>query len=257
MDLRIKDQYFLVGGAGSGFGRAVALSLAAEGARVLAVSRTAEKLETLKAEFPSRIEILAADLSLEESHQLITDYYKDKQLSGIFVNAGGPPAGGFSEISMQQWDEGWRTVVRWKIALIQKLLPMMQKNHYGRILFLESISVKQPIPNLILSNALRAAVMGFAKTLSNEVASQGITVNLMAPGYHDTAAMDRIFKKKSQLEGISYDEAKQAMEKEIPVGKMGRPEDLASLATWLLSPNSQYITGQTISHTGGLVKGMF
>ncbi|MBE0650233.1 MAG: SDR family oxidoreductase [Bacteroidales bacterium] len=257
MDLKIKDQYFLVGGAGSGFGRAVALSLAAEGARVLAVSRTAEKLESLKAEFPSQIDILSADLSLDETHQHIADYYKNNQLSGIFVNAGGPPAGGFSEINMQQWDEGWRTIVRWKIALIQRLLPMMQKNHYGRILFLESISVKQPIPNLILSNALRAAVMGFAKTLSSEVASLGITVNLMAPGYHDTAAMDRIFRKKSELEGISFEEAKRYMEKEIPVGKMGRPEDLASLATWLLSPNSQYITGQTISHTGGLIKGMF
>lgn len=257
MDLKIKDQYFLVGGAGSGFGRAVALSLASEGARVLAVSRTAEKLESLKAEFPSQIDILSADLSLDETHQHIADYYKNKQLSGIFVNAGGPPAGGFSEINMQQWDEGWRTIVRWKIALTYKLLPLMQANHYGRILFLESISVKQPIPNLILSNALRPAIMGFAKTLSAEVASQGITVNLMAPGSHDTAAMDRIFRKKSELEGISFEQAKIASEKEIPVGKMGKAEDLASLSTWLLSPHARHVTGQTISHSGGQVKGMF
>lgn len=256
MDLKIKDQYFLVGGAGSGFGKAVSISLAGEGAKVLAVSRTTEKLEMLKKEFPKQIDILSADLSLDKTHQHIADYYKDKALSGVFVNAGGPPAGGFSEINMDQWDEGWRTIVRWKIALIYKLLPLMQANHYGRILFLESISVKQPIPNLILSNALRAAIMGFAKTLSAEVASQGITVNLMAPGYHDTAAMDRIFRKKSELEGISIEEAKRFMEKEIPVGKMGKPEDLASLSTWLLSPISQHVTGQTISHSGGLVKGM-
>jgi len=257
MDLKIKDQNFLVGGAGSGFGKAVSLSLAGEGAKVLAVSRTTEKLEILKNEFPEQIEILTADLSLDETHLRIADYYKDKTLSGIFVNAGGPPAGGFSKINMQQWDEGWRTVIRWKIALIYKLLPMMQKKNYGRILFLESISVKQPVPNLILSNALRATVMGFAKSLSAEVASQGITVNLMAPGYHDTAAMERLFRNKSQMEGITFDQAKATFEKEIPMGKMGNPEDLASLATWLLSPVSQYVTGQTLSHSGGLVKGMF
>lgn len=257
MDLKIIDQYFLAGGAGSGFGRAVALSLAAEGARVLAVSRTAEKLESLKAAFPTQIDILSADLSQDETHQRIADYYKDKTLSGMFVNAGGPPAGGFGEITMQQWDEGWRTIVRWKIALTYKLLPLMRANHYGRILFLESISVKQPLPNLILSNALRPAIMGFAKTLSAEVASQGITVNLMAPGSHDTAAMDRIFRKKSELEGISFEQAKNASVKEIPVGKMGRAEDLASLSTWLLSPHARHVTGQTISHSGGQVKGMF
>ncbi len=257
MDLQIKDQYFLVGGAGSGFGRAVALSLAAEGARVLAVSRTAEKLESLKAAFPTLIDILAADLSLDETHQRIAGYFKDKTLSGMFINAGGPPAGGFHEISMQQWDEGWRSIVRWKIALTYRLLPMMQAHHYGRILFLESISVKQPVANLILSNALRPAIMGFAKTLSQEVASQGITVNLMAPGSHETAAMDRIFKKKSELEGISFEQARNDSVKEIPVGKMGSADDLASWSTWLLSPHARHVTGQTLSHSGGQVKGMF
>ena len=247
----------MVGGAGSGFGKAVSLALAAEGARVLAVSRTAEKLEALKGEFPNQIDILSADLSLDKTHQQIEDYFNDKTLSGIFVNAGGPPAGSFNDMSMEQWDEGWRTIVRWKIALIYRLLPMLQKNHYGRILFLESISVKQPVPNLILSNALRPAIMGFAKTLSADVASQGITVNLMAPGYHATAAMDRIFRKKSELEGITFEEAKSTLEKEIPVGEMGKAEDLASLSAWLLSPHSRHVTGQTISHSGGLVKGMF
>lgn len=257
MDLKIKDQNFLVGGAGSGFGKSVSLALAAEGAKVLAVSRTAEKLEALENEFPNQIDILSADLSQEATLQQIEDYFNDRTLSGIFVNSGGPPAGGFSEINMEQWDEGWRTIVRWKIALIHRLLPMMQKNNYGRILFLESISVKQPIPNLILSNALRAAVMGFAKTVSAEVASQGITINLMAPGYHGTVAMDRVFRKKSELEGISFEAAKNILEKEIPVGEMGNSEDLASLSAWLLSPHSRHVTGQTISHSGGLVKGMF
>lgn len=257
MDLKIKDQYFLVGGAGSGFGKAVSLALAAEGAKILAVSRTEEKLDALKKEFPDKIDILSADLSKDETHQQIEEYYKNKTLSGIFVNAGGPPAGSFNEVSIKQWDEAWQTIVRWKISLIYKLLPLMQKNNYGRILFLESISVKQPVPNLILSNTLRPAIMGFAKSLSAEVASQGITINLLAPGFHRTAAMDRIVRKKSELENISFEEAEKILEKQIPVGKMGNPEDLATLSAWLLSPHSRYVTGQTISHSGGLVKGMF
>lgn len=256
MNLNIKDQYFLVGGAGSGFGKSVALALAAEGANVLAVSRTIEKLEAVQSQYPDNIEIMAADLTDESSHDAIEQYFQLKSLSGIFVNAGGPPAGGAFEVTMDQWDEAWKVVVRWKIALVQRLIPLMEKNNYGRILFLESVSVKQPVPSLILSNALRPAVVGYAKTLSQEVASKGITVNVMAPGYHATAAMERLFKKKSELSGITEKEAQEVFAKEIPTGTMGDPDDLASLSVWLLSPVSRYVTGQTIAHSGGLVKGL-
>ena len=256
MDLKIKDQYFLVGGAGSGFGKAVAQALAAEGAYVLAVSRTAEKLQTLKVSHAQHIETIAADLTLDSTHTLILDYYKDKRLSGAFINAGGPPAGGFDDVTMVAWDEAWKNVVRWKIALTRKLLPLLKANQYGRLLYLESVSVKQPVPNLILSNALRPAVVGMVKTLAQEVAGKGITMNILAPGYHSTAAMERLFVKKSEMEGISIEKARNLFEQEIPVGTMGKPEELASLALWLLSPLSRYVTGQIIDHAGGLVKGM-
>ncbi|MBN2639936.1 MAG: SDR family oxidoreductase [Bacteroidales bacterium] len=256
MDLRIKDRYFLVGGAGSGFGKSVSLALAAEGAKVLAVSRTKEKLESLKSLFPENIEVLPADLSDLRVHQEIENYFISKPLAGIFVNAGGPPAGGAFDVTMEQWDMAWNVVVRWKIALVQRLIPLMEQNHYGRILFLESVSVKQPVPNLILSNSLRPAVVGYAKTLSQEVASIGITVNVIAPGFHETAAMDRIFKKKMELEGITEEKAKESFTREIPMGTMGNPDDLASLSAWLLSPHSTYVTGQTIAHTGGSDKGL-
>ncbi len=256
MDLKIKDQYFLVGGAGSGFGKAVAQALAEEGAHVLAVSRTQSKLDELKASQPQHIDTLTADLTLDASHQLILDYFKDKTIAGAFINAGGPPAGGFFDAEMTDWDEAWKNVVRWKISLTKKLLPLFQANQYGRILYLESISVKQAVPNLILSNALRPVIVGMVKTLAQEVAHQGITLNIMAPGYHSTAAINRLLVKKSEVEGISVEEAKAAFENEIPVGTMGKPEELASLALWLLSPLSRYVTGQIIDHAGGLVKGM-
>lgn len=257
MNFEVEDKYFVVGGAGSGFGRAIVKALANEGARVLAVSRTEKKLVRLVNEFSGKIEYLSGDIMTSEIQQKIFDWVEKRQVSGIVFNASGPPAGGINDINMQMWDEAWKTVVRWKIDFAMKLLPVLKKQKYGRMLFIESVSVKQPIRNLVLSNALRPAIVGFVKTLSQEIASDGITANILAPGYHATDAMQRLFNKKAELEGISIDEAKLSFENEIPVGTMGKPEEMASLALWLLSPLSRYVTGQTITHDGGLVTSLF
>jgi len=257
MDLQLHHKRFIVGGAGSGFGKAIAEALAREGAFVLAVSRTGSKLMVLKEKFPDQMELLVGDISTDAIHQKILEWIKGKAVDGIVVNAGGPPAGGFDDIKMEQWDEAWKMIVRWKVALVKLLLPVFREQKHGRILFIESVSVKQTIPNLILSNAMRPAVVGFAKTLSREVAEQGITVNVLAPGFHATAAMERLFVKKSELQNISIEDARTAFEAELPVRPMGKPEEMASLALWLLSPLSRFVTGQTISHDGGLVEGMF
>ncbi len=257
MDLKIKDKYFIVGGAGSGFGRAIAEGLAIEGAIVLAVSRTEHKLKTLKNKYKNNIEYLCGDISKPEIQLEITNWCNNKQIDGIVFNAGGPPAGGVGGVDMQMWDKAWRSVVRWKIVLANLMLPIFLKQKYGRMLFIESVSVKQPIANLVLSNALRPAIVGFTKTLSQEVANKGVTVNVLAPGYHSTGAMERLFVNKSEIEGISIDEAKKIFESEVPVGEMGKPEELASIALWLLSPLSRYVTGQTIAHDGGFVNAMF
>lgn len=257
MDLKIKEKSFVVGGAGSGFGKAIAEGLAREGASVLAVSRTESKLKNLQKQFPNKIDYLAGDISKTEVHQKILDWVVLKNADGILINAGGPPAGGFDDINLQQWDEAYKSIVRWKIELTKLLLPVFREKKYGRLVYLESVSVKQPIPNLILSNALRPAVVGFVKTLSREIAVDGITANVLAPGYHATAAMERLFVKKSELLDITVAEAKSAFESEIPVGTMGAPEEMANLALWLLSPLSRFVTGQTFSHDGGLVEGIF
>jgi 3-oxoacyl-[acyl-carrier protein] reductase len=131
------------------------------------------------------------------------------------------------------------------------------ENNYGRIVMVESVSVKQPVENLVLSNSLRMAVVGMAKTLANEVGHKGITVNIMAPGYHDTPAMDRLFAKKAEVSGVSVEEARRLFEKELMTGRMGDAAEFAILAAWLLSPSSRYITGQTFSVDGGRVKFVF
>ncbi len=257
MNFEIENNFFIVGGAGSGFGKAIAEILANEGANVLAISRTEEKLVKLVSALPDKIEYLCGDIMSPVVQDQIVTWTEGKKISGVVFNASGPPAGGIDDVNMQMWDDAWGSVVRWKIALAGLLLPILKKQEYGRMLFIESVSVKQPINNLVLSNALRPAIIGYAKTLSQEVAVDGITVNILAPGYHSTAAMERLFVKKAESDGIGIDEARLAFESEIPVGTMGKAEEMASLALWLLSPLSRYVTGQTITHDGGLVNSLF
>lgn len=257
MNYNIENKFFIVGGAGAGFGKAISKALANEGSNVLVISRTEERLLELVNEFPGRIEYICGDIMSDEVQKAILNETGDRIISGVVFNASGPPAGGIDDVDLKMWDKAWETVVRWKIAMSGLLLPVLRKQQYGRMLFIESVSVKQPVKNLILSNALRPAIVGYAKTLSHEVAGDGITVNVLAPGYHSTAAMERLFTKKSEVDGISIDEAKLSFENEIPVGSMGKPEEMASLALWLLSPMSRYVTGQTITHDGGLVSSFF
>ncbi len=257
MNLHLSDRFFVVTGAGSGFGRAVAEALLAEGASVLAVARTGEVLEAFQQKHPEHLKIVVGDVQLEETQKQIFALCNERFIDGVLVNAGGPPAKAFMETELKDWDDAYYQLVRWKVALVKQMMNKMLKQNYGRMVFIESVSVKQPVENLVLSNALRAAVVGLMKSLSQDVAGQNITLNMIAPGYHNTAAMQRLFKKKTEIEDITLEEAKKVFESHIPVGRMGEADELARLACWLLSPFSRFVTGQTISHDGGMVKGLF
>lgn len=254
MDLAIKEKLFVVCGATSGFGKAVADALLQEGANIIIVARREEKIKAYQAEAPDQIEAIVGDVTTDAVLSEIIRKVGNRKLDGILVNAGGPPAKSFIETEVSDWDEAYQGLLRWKVKLTNFLLPKFIEQKYGRMVFIESVSVKQPIENLVLSNSLRLAVVGFVKTFSQEIAEHGITANILAPGYHATAAMERLFVKKSQLLGITEAEARKSFESEIKTGQLGNPNDLASLATWLLSPQSAYVTGQTISVDGGLLK---
>jgi len=256
MNLSIENQRFVVCGASSGFGRATAETLLDEGAAVIAVARRADLLKELKNKH-DKISIVSGDLRDEKVHEQIEKIVGEQTLHGIFLNAGGPPAMKAIETTMEDWDEAYQLVMRWKVSLTKRLLPYLLKDGYGRILFLESHSIKQPIENLVLSNAYRAGIAGFAKTLALEIADKGVTVNLIAPGSHDSPAIKRVIQKAAENQHISYQEAQKNLENNIPVKRMGKPEELARLAAWLLSPLSGFITGQTINHDGGFNKSLF
>lgn len=254
MDLRINDKLFIVTGATSGLGNGVARALLNEGARVIAVARNDEKLEKFTQEFPQLIEPMQGDITQPETIQKLKNKVGDRYLSGMLINAGGPPAKSFLETDLNDWDDAYQSILKWKVEITKTFLPKFRDQKYGRIVYIESSSVKQPVENLVLSNSLRLAVVGFVKTLSNEIASEGITLNIMAPGFHETPAAQRLFVKRADVENITVEEAKNKYEKEIKVGRTGDPLDFGMMAAWLLSPHSGYITGQTISVDGGVIK---
>lgn len=251
MDLGIKNKTYIVCGATSGFGNAIAMQLLKEEANVIAVARNEEKLKMIQ---HSNVEILAGDITRSSTMEELLKIASGRKVDGILVNASGPPAKTFEETVMQDWDEAYRSLLRWKVELTKLFLPAFLENNYGRFVYIESSAVKQPIDNLILSTSLRLSVVGFVKSLSQEVSGKGVTFNVLAPGYHFTPAVDRLIVKKAEKEKISVNEARSSIEKGIPVGHAGRAEYFATLAVWLLSPMAEYVTGQVYAVDGGTIK---
>jgi 3-oxoacyl-[acyl-carrier protein] reductase len=254
MDLKIKNHLFIVGGATSGFGKAIAQALLQEGAYVIVVARGEDKLRELYSG-NENTELLSGDITDYGIIDQLEYMVGERQLHGMVVNAGGPPAKMVLETTLQDWDDAYQKILRWKVAITKTFVPKMISAGYGRIVFIESSSVKQPIENLVLSNSLRLAVVGMVKTLSQEIAKSGVTLNVLGPGSHNTPAIDRLYIKKAEQTGLPFDEVKKNAINLIPVGVLGEAEDFASLALWLLSPHSRNITGQTITVDGGMIRG--
>lgn len=257
MNLKLDNQLFIVGGSTGGFGAAIAEKLVLEGANVLAIARTATKLADFKKKYKGQVETITGDITKSRTLDKILKKVGDRHLAGALINAGGPPANPAMEATLEEWDGAYKSVLRWKVDLTKRLMPKFIQQKYGRLVFIESVSVKQPVPNLVLSNSIRMAVVGFVKTLSAEVVQHGVTMNILGPGYHDTSAVDRIFNKRAEQTGLSPAEVKTNFVKNLKIGQMGQPADFAELAVWLLSEGSRYVTGQTIVVDGGFMNGVY
>lgn len=253
MNLEIKDHLFIIGGATSGFGKAIAEALLQEEANVIVVARNADNLKQLYSNHPNA-ETVVGDITQPATIEELKTIVGTRQLHGMVVNAGGPPAKTVLETKLEDWDDAYQKILRWKVAITQTFVPAMMSAGYGRIVYIESSSIKQPIENLVLSNSLRLAVVGMVKTLSQEIARSGVTLNIIGPGSHNTPAIDRLYIKKAEQTGLPFDEVKKNAVNAIPVGALGEANDFASLALWLLSPHSRYVTGQTMIADGGMVK---
>ncbi len=242
---------YLITGASSGLGYEIAKSLLEQGFNTILVARRLNILKDLEKKYPKQATSLSLDLTNVESINKLINIIPPS-LMGVFINAGGPPANSFKETNIKEWDNAYTLLVRWKIELLQKLLPIFIKNNFGRVVFSESNSVTTPIENLVLSNSLRMVTIGLMKSLVIEYSKYNITFNTLAPGYHETEALERIYKKMMVEKEITKEAAKQSVVDKIPLKKLGKVSDYASFACWLLTKQSDYITGQVINIDGGV-----
>ena len=262
MDLGIRDKVALVTAASRGLGKAVALELAREGCRLAICSRQAKAIHDAADEIHSRtgadVLPLVADLSVREQTQAVVDDTQRRfgQIDVLFANAGGPPPGAFVGLDEEQWLAAIDLTLMSVVRLCRAVLPSMRAHRWGRILIDTSFTVKQPLENLVLSNSLRAGVMGLAKTLSNEVAADGITVNCICPGWIETERVDQLLKDRAQRGNLSVEAARQAITSAIPMGRMGSVDEFAATAAFLCSAPASYITGVSLLVDGGIVKGL-
>ncbi|MFW9962076.1 MAG: SDR family oxidoreductase [Candidatus Sifarchaeia archaeon] len=250
MDLNLKDRTFLVTAASRGLGYSVAKSLSDEGAEVRICGRNEESLKKAIETLGESAQYHIADLSKKEDvSKLIRSIASEtRHIDGLFVNAGGPPPGSFSILSDDDWKKAINLTLMSAVWLTRETLPLLKLSDSPSILYSTSISVKQPIDNLLLSNAIRPAVIGMMRTLVGELAPQSIRVNAICPGYIYTERVKELMAaSESGVETINA---------RIPLGRMGKPEEFGPVCAFLLSPVASYIHGALLLVDGGLYQGM-
>jgi 3-oxoacyl-[acyl-carrier protein] reductase len=253
VDLGLKDKRFVIGGASKGLGRAVAQALAAEGARVLLVSRDAAALRTVADGLGDRAAGFVAVDVAEPAAAGAISLAVDEQLGGldgILVNAGGPPGGEVLGLTDEQWLNSYQLLLGGPIRLLRALVPKIEGE--GAILFITSSSVRQPIPNLDTSNVLRPGVAALAKTLARELGPK-IRVNSLAPGRFDTDRVRSLDEARAKGRGVTAEQQKTEMSKTIPLGRYGDPAEIGRVGAFLLSPAASYISGISLQADGAMV----
>ncbi len=254
MDLGITGKRALVLGASRGLGKAIAQSLAAEGATVFAAARSRDKIASW-AEGMANVHPVALDLAqVDEVDAVIDTLLADGGVDILINNGGGPPPGTAEGAERGQWIGHFEAMAANLFHLTTRLLPAMKKRSWGRIVSITSSGVEQPIPNLALSNGIRSAVVGWSKSLANEVAGDGVTVNVVMPGRIHTERVDELDAAAAKRTGKEVSEVASTSRAGIPAGRYGQPEEFADVVTFLASDRAGYVTGSKIRIDGGSIK---
>lgn len=244
--------------ASKGLGRACAEALAAKGWDLVVCSRTSEGVaDTVQAleAAGARAEGIEADVSRAEDVQTVFAHADETfgRLDALVCNAGGPPPGDFLALDDDQWARGFELTLMSAVRAMRAAIPRMREGGYGRLVVLGSSSVRRPIPNLVLSNAYRPALAGVIKSLAVELGPDGITANMVSPGRLETERVGQLDAKNAEKQGKTPEQVKAASEASIPMGRYGRPADLANAVAFLVSDEAGYITGQSLLVDGGMV----
>jgi 3-oxoacyl-[acyl-carrier protein] reductase len=262
MDLGLKNRVALVAASSQGLGLATADAFAAEGCRVAMCSRNAQTLEAaaarIRAQHNAEVFTQAFDVGDAAAVARFVATVAAK-LGGVDVcvtNAGGPPAKGFLATTLEEWQRAVELNFLSTVYFAREVIPHMQSKRWGRIITITSITTKQPVADLVLSNAVRAAVVGLVRSLANEFGKDGILVNNVGPGFTATDRLKQLAKTRAAASGKSEQELMDGWATEVPLRRLGDPRELAATVVWLASERASYITGQTVLVDGGLYKGL-
>ncbi|MFL2654200.1 MAG: SDR family oxidoreductase [Alphaproteobacteria bacterium] len=260
MDLGISGKRAFVTGASQGIGRAIAEALAAEGVKVIISSRNrdkcAEQALNIAQKYNTEAHGISCDLSnsedIERAVNMVQDLYGGVDI--LVNNTGGPPFGAISKVDVKTWRDQFESMVLSVFRLTDLILPGMRAQNWGRVIIVSSTGVVEPIPELGISNTLRVSLANWAKTLSYEIAKNNITINMLMPGRIGTERLENLYKMNMERTGKTIEQVKEDVASVIPIGRVGRPEEFASLAVFLASENASYITGTATPIDGGLTR---
>src|SRR5467141_3839962 len=262
MDLGLQGRVAIVAAASKGLGRAVAEELAREGAQVAICSRDAKNIEQAASEIEAsaKRQVFRQAVDVRNAAavaKFVAEVEKEfGQIDICVTNSGGPPSHTFAETQPEDWRAAVELLLMSTVFFARETLPRMKKNNWGRFITITSSAVKQPVDGLLLSNSVRAAVTGLARTLANEYAAFGITVNNVCPGYTRTARLDNLAKSISTRSNATAEEVFAGWAHEIPVGRIGTPKEFAAVVAFLASERASYVNGTSIAVDGGLVRSL-
>ena len=262
MDTGLKNKVVIVSGASQGIGQATAHAFAAEGAEVVICARTEKTLQTAAAAILSatgtKVTPYVADVSDPSAVTALVQTVAKRfgRIDVCIANAGGPPPRAFLNASNDDWEKAFQMNFMSVVYLAREVLPFMQKQKWGRFITITSTSVRQPVPDLLLSNSIRPAVVGLMKSLTQEFGPHGITFNNVGPGYTSTERLGSLAASRAQAAGVAEKDIYERWANDVPLRRLGQPNEIADAILWLASERASYITGQTILVDGGIYKGM-